>query len=285
MSPVYERRFPEWDGTRTPAWRRVAAIAREGLSHAVRSKWVWVLWTATLIHVGIRAAILYVTGTVDVPDSLSAGSLQFTEGFLLDAMAFQARWVLMIALALVAAGSLSRDLEAGALSFYFSKPITRTGYVVGKLVPGFAVGLTVTALPGLLLWLVGVAFTPEAAYPAVWVSLPWRLLAAGALASLVGTVTVVALSGLLASRNVAAGAWVAISILTAGAAGVLAGLTTEFDVGLVDYWGSVNLTQGWLLSATTSAHPTAEAALVTLGWGLAGLAGIAYVLHEQEVGG
>lgn len=289
MSPVYEQAYEHWDGERTPGWQRVATIVGEGLSHAIRSKWVWLLLAATLVHVAIRGGILYFTGQVQVPQGAVPpdveSQIRFTETFISDAMIFQARWILMALMALVAAPALARDLQAGALSFYFSKPITRTGYAVGKLAPPFLLGLTVTALPCLVLWVLGMAFTPEPLHPATATSMPWRILLAGALVSLVAALVVVALSGLVRSANLAGGGWLALVLLSAGGARMLVELTGQSTAILVDLFTAFGLAMDTILDAATAADPTQGAWLVTIGWAAAGLAGIAYVLNEEEVTG
>lgn len=289
MSPVYERGYRDWDGERTPGWMRVATIAGEGLRAAVRSKWVWLLLTATAIHVAIRGGVLYFTGQVQAP----AGNvppnvedqIRFTETFMSSAMGFQARWVLMVLLALVASPSIARDLKAGALSFYFSKPITRVGYAIGKLAPAFLLGLTVTVLPGLILWTLGYAFTPSTLHPETVASMPGRILLAGTLVSLVASLVVVALSGLVRSTNIAAAGWVALALLSAGASQLIGALTGVNWAQLVDVFTAFNLSAASILDATSAADPTSGAWLVTLGWAAASVAGIAYVLNEQEVTG
>jgi ABC-2 type transport system permease protein len=59
------------------------------------------------------------------------------------------------------AGLIANDLRTGAILVYLSRPLTRRDYVLGKLGVLMALNLSVTLLPGLLLYLVAVSLAPE----------------------------------------------------------------------------------------------------------------------------
>jgi ABC-2 type transport system permease protein len=59
------------------------------------------------------------------------------------------------------AGLIANDLRTGAILVYLSRPLTRRDYVVGKLGVLLALNLSVTLLPGLLLYAVAIALAPE----------------------------------------------------------------------------------------------------------------------------
>lgn len=286
--PVYDRSYRPWDGERTPSGMRPVVIAEQGLRQAMRLRLVWVLLVGTLLHVAIRGGILYFTGQVTVPEgSIPPGvqdQIMFSSGFLADAMAFQARWILMILLALVASPALAGDQRAGALQFYFSKPLSVPGYVAGKLAPPVLLGLAVTALPVLILWVLGVAFTPEQLYPAdVWL-IPFMLVLAGFLVSLIAASIALAISGLVANETVAGAAWVALALLTAAGARLLEEITGRSDVGLIDLFGVLDRVTRDLIGAVGSSLPQADAWTIAFAWLLAGAGGVTLFLSRSEVG-
>ncbi len=283
MSPVYEQAYEPWEGDREPAWRRAGAIVEEGLSRGASSTWVWALWAATLVHVGIRGLMLYNAGqATPMPGQ---GPSLFTAGFVADTLAYQARWVLLILLAIVASGALSRDINAGAFAFYFSKPITRTGYAIGKVAPSFVLGLTVTAVPALIVWVLGLAFVPTDLYPDGPYMLGLQILAASVIVSLAAALVAVALSGLLRSTALAAGAWVGLGLLSAAAAGILAEVTDRARLEMLDVLGAFNRVQEHVVGATEAGSFTGTAWLVTLAWAAASVGALAYVLWTPEVAG
>jgi ABC-2 type transport system permease protein len=59
------------------------------------------------------------------------------------------------------AGLIANDLRTGAILVYLSRPLTRRDYVVGKLGVLMALNLSVTLMPGLLLYLAAVSLAPE----------------------------------------------------------------------------------------------------------------------------
>lgn len=59
------------------------------------------------------------------------------------------------------AGLIANDLRTGAILVYLSRPLTRRDYVLGKLGVLMALNLSVTLLPGVLLYVVAVSLAPE----------------------------------------------------------------------------------------------------------------------------
>ena len=59
------------------------------------------------------------------------------------------------------AGLIANDLRTGAILVYLSRPLTRRDYVLGKLGVLLALNLSVTLVPGLLLYLIALSLAPE----------------------------------------------------------------------------------------------------------------------------
>jgi ABC-type transport system involved in multi-copper enzyme maturation permease subunit len=60
---------------------------------------------------------------------------------------------------LVAAPAISEDVRTGAFQFYFARPVSRSHYLVGKLVPVAVLLLILCAAPGLIVALLRVALS------------------------------------------------------------------------------------------------------------------------------
>jgi ABC-type Na+ efflux pump permease subunit len=98
-------------------------------------------------------------------------------------------------LAMVAAGLVADDRRTGAMELYFSRPLRRRDYVLGKLLAAGLVPAVALVLPFLLLWilLMGMA-PPSTAGPLLGLLLPGLL---GTLvASVVLTTTILGLSAI-----------------------------------------------------------------------------------------
>lgn len=286
---VYEPSYEAYEGERTSRWTRLGAIARRGMSHVAASTWFWVLLGLSLIHVAVRGVVLYVTGQVDLPPGAvppqAEDQIRFTGRFLTGTLAAQARWVVTFMLVAVGAEAIAEDLDAGGLTFYFTKPITKPGYVAGKTAAPFAACLLVTAFPVLVLWGLGMAFTPSELYPDdVWLLLG-GLLVASVVISAMTTLIVAALSALVGSRGRTSVVWVALVIVLAGAARVAYAATEEAATLLADPYNALTKATETLARVDASLAPATGAWLTVAGWVLVSLAVLAWALHREEVGG
>jgi ABC-type transport system involved in multi-copper enzyme maturation permease subunit len=59
------------------------------------------------------------------------------------------------------AGLVASDLRTGAMLVYLSRPLTRRDYVLGKLGVLLALNLSVTLVPGVLLYAIALALSPD----------------------------------------------------------------------------------------------------------------------------
>jgi hypothetical protein len=102
-----------------------------------------------------------------------------------------------------ASGLIANDLRTGAILVYLSRPLTQRDYIAGKLLVPLALNLAVTLVPGLVLYLVGLALAPELylKWELAWIA-PAIVVHAVAV-SLVVSLVVLAVSSLSKSARVA----------------------------------------------------------------------------------
>jgi ABC-type Na+ efflux pump permease subunit len=92
-------------------------------------------------------------------------------------------------LAMVAAGLVAEDRRTGAMELYFSRPLRRRDYVLGKLLAAGLVPAATLVLPFLLLWVLTVGMAPpHAAGPLMGLLLPGLMGAVVAAAVLTTTI-------------------------------------------------------------------------------------------------
>lgn len=96
-------------------------------------------------------------------------------------------------LAMVAAGLVAEDRRTGAMELYFSRPLRRRDYVLGKLLAAGLVPAVTLVLPYALLWLFAIGMAPPHAAAPLWGLLLPGLLGA-VVAATVLTATIVGLS-------------------------------------------------------------------------------------------
>jgi hypothetical protein len=107
-----------------------------------------------------------------------------------------------------ASGLVANDLRTGAILVYLSRPLTQRDYIAGKLLVPLSLNLAVTLLPGLVLYLIGLAIAPEQYLKwELWWIAPAVVAHAVAVSLVVGLV-VLAISSLSRSARVAGLAFV-----------------------------------------------------------------------------
>ena len=153
---VYDRRYRAYDGPLTPVSRRWQVLPRHGWTGVFKSRlfvgfftlcFAWPIGAAVWIYLHYNLAALANVGLENV--QLAAVDATFFAA-LMGVQCFVFGGVLTL---LVGPGLVSPDLANGALPLYLSRPLTRTGYTLGKLTTLAALISLVTWIPGLLLFL------------------------------------------------------------------------------------------------------------------------------------
>jgi ABC-2 type transport system permease protein len=117
--------------------------------------------------------------------------------------------LLAIIVGLVAPSLISRDLRAKAWLVYFTRPVSRWEYILGKAAILAALVGTITLLPALVLWFTGVLVSPS-----VWVAvdtwdLPVKTIAASVVLAVPTVLLALAYSSLTPESRIASFAWFA----------------------------------------------------------------------------
>jgi ABC-2 type transport system permease protein len=153
--PIYDQSYRRYEAREGLRRVRFWPITREALRLILaRRAFLGLLvlaWLPFLVHVVI---IYAVTRFPEAGRVVPLGEA-FIGGFL--------PWQMIFTLLLSVfggAGLIANDLRTGAILVYLSRPLTRRDYVLGKLGVLMALNLSVTLLPGLLLYVVAVSLAP-----------------------------------------------------------------------------------------------------------------------------
>ena len=160
----------------------------------------------------------------NLPEELRAGPKGYRSTFWVLAFTqffeFQI-FVCMILTMLVGPDLISQDLRLNALPLYFSRPLRRIDYFLGKFGVIAAFLLTVTLVPAVLAYLVGLAFSLDP----MMVRDTWRVLAASVAFSLVVTLSagllMLGFSSLSRNSRQVSAMWVGLWMVGGVASGVL----------------------------------------------------------------
>jgi hypothetical protein len=117
--------------------------------------------------------------------------------------------LLAVVIGLVAPTLVSRDLRAKAWLVYFTRPVGRMEYLLGKAAILAALVAAITVLPALILWFMGVLVSPS-----VWVAvdtwdLPLKAVAASVALAVPTVLLALAYSSMTAESRIASFAWFA----------------------------------------------------------------------------
>ncbi len=131
--------------------------------------------------------------------------------------------LLAVVVGLVAPRLIAGDLRAKAWLVYFTRPISRGDYILGKVGVLAAIVSLITFVPALVLWLVGVLVSPSVQVAVATWDLPLRILAAAAAVTIPTVLLALAYSSLTAESRIAAFAWFATWVACWIAHGALTG--------------------------------------------------------------
>jgi len=159
--PIYDLGYRHWKGKLLSADYRWWAITRAGVLMLARRRNFIVLLLLSLIPFIIRGVMLYAY-FFSQQLHIRIPFLQLDGKFYFDFLSWQLFWV-FIMLLYAGSGLVANDLRSNALQIYFSKPIGRTDYLLGKLGILCSFILLVTLVPGLLLFLLHMIFAGDSA--------------------------------------------------------------------------------------------------------------------------
>jgi ABC-2 type transport system permease protein len=231
--PIFDQGYQHWKGALSGhAWRWLA-ITRQGLRGQLKA------WLPALALV----VALALWGMFEQGSETVIGLLQpmLPTGVAADPHAYRhAVWTIsysmffkfeiffiMLLVLVVGPNLISRDLRFNALPLYFSRPLGRLDYFLGKLGVIAALVAAVAVLPAVAAYILGVCFSLDLSV----IRDTWRLLPASILYGLVIVVSagmlMLALSS-LSRRSLYVGiAWVGLWIISSAVASVLGGIQRE----------------------------------------------------------
>jgi ABC-2 type transport system permease protein len=228
---VYRRGYERYRGRITGAFARFMVLPRFSWQRLFQQRLVILLTVVAMIWPLLCAAFVYLTNHIELLAGLDKEFRQFIEvngNFFLIFMDVQSVFAIFLA-ALTGPGLIAPDLANNALPLYFSRPLTRPAYALGRLVVLVGMLSIVTWVPGLIL--VGLQTGMAGLW---WLRENWTL-AAGVMAGFglwVLLVSMVALAGSAWVRwRVVAGA------LVLGFFFILAGVSSMVNAIFRVTWG------------------------------------------------
>ncbi|MCP4191432.1 MAG: ABC transporter permease subunit [Planctomycetaceae bacterium] len=248
--------YRNWTGDRAASWKRVIVIAWAGIRRAWQNPWMRRLfllsWTPAIWFAAgfflyeksveypelMRVLVPFIRSSVsdspqmqDAVQLMASGNLQDARheiwAWLLQSFFRRPQGIVMVlVIGLIAPPLISQDIRSRAFLLYFSRPIGRSEYVLGKLsIVGCYLAL-ISMCPALVLYLAAVLLSPEVGVVSSTWDLPLRTMAATVVLSLPTASLALCISSLTRESRTAAFAWFAIFILGWVTFGILSTVET-----------------------------------------------------------
>jgi ABC-type transport system involved in multi-copper enzyme maturation permease subunit len=147
--PIHDQGYRHWEGTLKSHTFRWWVIAREGLRIILRRKlFLLFIMAPAMIHFLGRGVYIYLVNMVMTVRGLP----QVNAKFFYDFLSMQTFFIVLICV-FGGAGLIANDLKNNVMQMYFSKPLKRADYLVGKLVTIMTLLTFVTFILSFLLFL------------------------------------------------------------------------------------------------------------------------------------
>lgn len=153
---MYDRRYRGYDGPITPQKTRWMVLPRFAWAQVFKSRLFAGFFTVCFAWPVAAALWIYLHHNLNALQTMSldlADLAPVDAGFFAAFMGVQCFVFGGLLTLLMGPGLVSPDLANGALPLFLSRPLTRTGYAVGKIATLALLISTITWIPGLLLFL------------------------------------------------------------------------------------------------------------------------------------
>jgi ABC-2 type transport system permease protein len=244
--PIFDQGYQHWSGSLSGhAWRWLT-ITRHGVRAGMKNVFLRLVVIAAWLPAAGLAFLLCLWGLLEQGSSLGAALQPFLSGLFPPGVFANPRvyrvevWTLcynyflqlelyvsMVVVLLVGPSLISQDLRFNALPLYFSRPLRRIDYFVGKLgVIAWFLGLVVI-LPSLIAYVLGLLFSLDITILRDTFPLLLACLGYGALIVLSAGTLMLALSSLSRNSRYVALFWVGLWFVSSVVAGILNGVARE----------------------------------------------------------
>ncbi len=276
--PVYDQSYRHWHGVFNQKTQQWLIIAHNGIKMLWR-KWMIILVAFASIPFFIRVAHIYIaTRLVDtVQFGKFASQIQINPELFKTFINQQSFFILLIVV-FAGSGLISKDKKFNALQLYFSKPLSKWDYLLGKFtIVGFYV-FVISLLPALLLFFTKVLISDDLSFLKQHYWVPFALLGFYLIITLIYGGLILALSAVGKGARFAGIGFFAIYVLTDLIKKILA---YEPRIGIISIGADIQQMGDFLFGLPlTHAFPVWLAALVLFMLS----AGCFFILNSQVCG-
>lgn len=169
---VYRRGYQRYQGPITSRRARFLVLPRFAWKRLFQQRLIALLMLVALIWPLLCAIFIYISNHAELLKGMGKQFQNFVEvkgNFFIIFMQVQAYFAILLA-ALAGPGLIAPDLANNALPLYFSRPLSRAEYALGRLTTLFGMLSLITWVPGLLLFSIQVGMADKS-----WIGANWRI--------------------------------------------------------------------------------------------------------------
>jgi ABC-2 type transport system permease protein len=244
--PIFDQGYQHWSGELTGHRWRWLAITRHGVRIGMKNRLLRIALLVAWLPAVVLAFSLCVWGLIEQKSDLVQPLMQFVTSILGQEIVDNPKtfrvevWTLcydyflltelrfsMIVILLVGPGLISRDLRFNALPLYFSRPLRRIDYFIGKL--GIVVAFLglVLVVPSVIAYILGLLFSLDLTILRDTFPLLLACVGYGAVMSVSAGLLILALSSLSRNSRYVGLFWLAVWFVSSIVGTVLAGVNEE----------------------------------------------------------
>lgn len=272
---VHNLGYRRWSGQLASASSRWITVAGVGVHCAWKSRWlrrlIFLAWLPTLWFAlgfffweqaqqdpDLRFAFSAFTGELpqakpitdlirsDDPSAFVQARHTVWAWLLYTFFRYPQAFVMVLVVGIIAPPLISQDLQSRAYLVYFSRPLSRGEYILGKTASICVYMLAISALPALLLYVLGILLSPD--LEVVWATwdLPLRIVAASAMLMVPMATLALCMSSMTQESRYASFAWFSLWILGWFTYGVMTSIDMIHAFEQADKTGSMpEVTRDW----------------------------------------
>ena len=240
---IHQQGYRVWSGSLESGWTRWIVIAAAGVRRSWQNQWLkrmlffaWVpailfaipffLWEQAALYPEWRPMLTPVLRALpktpvfdQIKDAVRDGDFSKSRhtiwAWLLNSFfRYPQAIVMVLVVGLIAPSLISQDIRSRAFLLYFSRPLTRAEYLLGKMASLWVYLAIISAIPAIGLYAIGVVLSPSLNVVVATWDVPLRILAASVVLMLPTSALALCLSSMTQESRYAGFAWFAVWILS-----------------------------------------------------------------------
>ncbi|HGE69187.1 TPA: hypothetical protein ENX78_00030 [Candidatus Poribacteria bacterium] len=235
--PIHDQSYRHWEGELKSHYLRWWVITYEGLKVILRRKlFIILILTPAIIQFFVFGGLIYGFNTFGAMANLN----QMTPDFFFR-FCFQQTFFILLICVFGGSGLIANDMKSNALQLYFSKPLTRSDYIIGKIAIIMIMLECITAVPCLLLFIEYAVLSQDLTFLRENYWLIGSIIAYSLVLNLPITFLTLALSSVTKNYRYSAIILVAIILGSAVVSGLLKVIFRSSWTNFVMYWYNIGI--------------------------------------------